>query len=510
MLSREGVAGLGSYRLWIYNGLDCCVTSEVYQEISKHITANGQHTYDFSRALQAPVLETMLRGITVNMPARADMLQKYQSRETQLRLQLDFLAKAAWGKSLNPASPKQLQAFFYAHLNLPEQHIFVKGKRKVSTNRDSLERLRPYFYALPFINHILAIRDAAKMRSTLASAVDEDNRMRFSLSIAGTETGRFSSYKNYRRTGMNGQNITEGLRQIFEADPGKKLAYFDLEQAESRITGLMAWLVSGKSTYLDACDSGDLHTTVTKLIWPGLGWTGNAKEDKALAESPFYRHYSYRDMSKRGGHGTNYYGKPPTMAKHLNVDVNLVELFQQKYFDEFPEIAEYHLWVADQLQREQRLVTPFRRERVFFGRSWDEATLRKAIAFIPQSSIADMLNRGMLLVWKLHLIELLLQVHDAILFQYDPACEQETLAKVAEAMDNQDRSQGSGFHCSDRDENRLELGQIPRRRKPRRDAQIQWQRHQKPTHANSAHWCRGSLTTHNSARVLMSFGGGQH
>ena len=74
---------------------------------------------------------------------------------------------------------------------------------------------------------------------------------------------------------------------------------------------------------------------------------------RAIAKQIFWRgavEYSYRDMSKRGGHGTNYFGTPYTMSQHLKVRVAVMEHFQRQYFTAFPEIPEWHTWVAQQLQ----------------------------------------------------------------------------------------------------------------------------------------------------------------
>jgi hypothetical protein len=61
-------------------------------------------------------------------------------------------------------------------------------------------------------------------------------------------------------------------------------------------------------------------------------------------------------MAKRGGHGTNYYGKPLTMAKHLKVPTKIMEDFQDAYLPAFG-LSKWHAWVAQQLQLDQRITT---------------------------------------------------------------------------------------------------------------------------------------------------------
>lgn len=425
-----------THNYWVYNGLDCCVTHEVFGYLRPQLNNNTARVYDLERTLQAPAMDMMLRGIKVDRVVRARELADLKKKYEKLEAILDKYARAVWDAPLNIDSPAQMQKFFYGAMKIPEIKVQKKGIWKVSTDREALEKMQGYFYCQPIINVILALRDVGKKISTLETAIDYDGRIRTSYNVAGTETGRWSSSANAFGTGGNLQNITGSLRQIFTADKGMKMAYIDLEQAESRLVGLLAWLCTGQSTYLDACESGDLHSLVCRLVWPDLAWTGDLKHDKPnVAEQPFYRDYSYRDMAKRGGHGTNYYGKARTIARNLKIEEFVAVMFQTKYFKAFPEIQKWHEHTAKELREWGKLVTPMGRERHFFDRLWDEATLRKAIAFVPQSTIADMLNLGMYQVWRdVPEAQLLAQIHDAIIVQYPEELEDEILPRVVKAL----------------------------------------------------------------------------
>jgi DNA polymerase-1 len=402
----------------IYNGLDCMLTLEIFQEITRKANALPQ-IYSFERALQGPVLEMMLRGFRVDETARAEGIEYLSARLSRLDSILQRYAFAVWDKTLNPRSPKQLIDFFYGAMRLPEQWISQKGIRKLSTNRETLEKLEVYFHAAPIISAILAIRDLSKQREVLLTEIDPDHRMRTSYNIAGTETWRLSSSGSSTGTGRNIQNIDPQLRNIFIADNGWKICGIDLEQAESREVGWLTGTIFDDWRYLDAAYGGDLHTASCKLIWPQMPWTGDKKEDRALADQNFYRNFSFRDMSKRGGHALNYYGTPFTVARHLKVPTKLIEDFQDRYFTAFPAIPKWHKWVAQQLQTTSAITTPWGNTRHFFGRPGDDTTLREAIAFSPQCSTAIRMNLGMWKVWHTlgSRIQLLAQVHDAIYFQ---------------------------------------------------------------------------------------------
>jgi len=419
----------------VYNALDCCLTFEVFEVLST-LRNEIPEVYNFERALQAPAMEMMLRGFKIDETERQRGIADYKAKIEHLQEQLNIFAHAVWDKGLNPNSPKQLIDFFYGEMRLPVQHKFDKGTRKVSTNREALEKLELHFHARPIIATILALRDCSKRLSVLETEVDGDGRMRTSYNIAGTETWRWSSSANSAGTGTNLQNISPDLRRMFVADPGFKLCGIDLEQAESREVGWLCGTLFGDWSYLDACYGGDLHTVVCKANWKHLKWTGDPREDRAIADGIAYREYSFRDLAKKLGHGSNYYGQPTTMARHAKVPRPMVETFQNEYFTRFPGIPKWHRWTAQQLQTTQSVTTPFGVRRHFFGRPGDDTTLREAIAFSPQSSTALRLNLILWRIWK-HMgkrVQILAQVHDAIYFQIKMTSDAEELALITEVL----------------------------------------------------------------------------
>lgn len=430
LLSPETMPSSETEKLHIYNGLDCCVTLEVLQNLLPQLDNQTRSVYEFSKSLQGPALEMKLRGVLVDQRRRAQVIKIYEGQMAILQANLDKILWDGLECKINWRSPQQMQKLLYEVLKLPVQ----KYQGKITVNRDALEKLAAYFVALPILNHILALRDIGKKTGVLRTDIDADGRMRTSYNIAGTTTGRFSSSMSDFGSGTNFQNIEEILRQIFIADKGMKFAYIDLEQAESRLVGALCWNIFNDGAYLDACESGDLHTAVSKLAWPGLGWTGTPSLDKQLAESPFYRQHSYRHMAKVLGHGTNYRGSPYTMAKHTKIDQSIIAEFQRVYFRAFSAIPKWHQWTADRLREDGYLVNLTGRKRWFFGRRTDDTTIREAIAYDPQGSVGDILNRGMLQVWRLNICQLLMQIHDAILIQYPEEKEDEVLPLAVAAI----------------------------------------------------------------------------
>jgi DNA polymerase-1 len=471
--------------LWIYNGLDCMVTHQLHDVLgAQPDPGTTELVYQFEKGLLAPALTAMRRGLRVDEDMREQLRVDLKARHRRLsgmeknaknawqvvdnHAPLQLLAHAVWHKPLNPNSPKQMKELLYEYYQLPYQYKSAKGKRTVSTDRNALEGLTlTYIRSRPLLYMILKLRDLEKMLSVVNAPVGPDGRMRFSFNIAGTETGRWSSSKHIFDQGMNFQNITKELRAMFIPDEGHVFVYPDLEQAESRGVAYL----SGDQAYIDACEGGDLHTTVCRMVWPDLPWTGDLAQDKELcSKTQYYRQYSYRDMAKRGGHGTNYYGQAKSMARNLKVDEKVMHRFMAMYYGgtiytkslktwgyedmldfegvevegklarvagAFPGIQRWHDEIRTELQETGMLTTPLGRRRQFWGRLKDDATLREAIAFVPQSLIGDILNIGVFRFWKAldpgHAM-FMGQVHDAILGQVKEDALDKVMPLIQEAM----------------------------------------------------------------------------
>lgn len=480
-------------RLWAYNGIDCCATKGIAEELIPAVKAhpNASISYNFVKAMQAPALGMMQRGVCIQPLVRQQEANRLRTEKAEYEALLNKLAHAVWERDLSASSTKQLLAFFYTALGLPVQYSLRKtpdGKKKTpSCDHKALEALAkietrgpgvsPYDRRVtklklgkPFVTLISHIRDAIKKLAVVNCRLDADGRLRFSYNVVGTVTGRWSSSKNVRGGGTNGQNITEYMRRMVCADPGKKLGAPDLEQAESRLVAGLVWLYTGDDTYWRACESGDLHTLVCTMAYPERfivdgkplgGWDaerrevfGDLKACRAIADQKFFRHLSMRDLAKRIGHGSNYYGPPLGIAGMIGIPVSVVSEFQTRYFRAFPAIRKWHTLLIGELQTTAKLTTPLGRLRHFFKRLTEDSVHREAIAHIPQSTIGELLNRMLYEVWRYGMkggtithkngttytrpfklvCEILLQVHDSIVFQFPEKMEAEVIDKVKELM----------------------------------------------------------------------------
>ena len=408
-LTKDNATG-PSQTSWVYNGYDTCATWAVAQSLSEELLqapAEVRNTYLGSLEKVAPCMEMSLRGIYIDENARRRVRTQLENEVRKLTDNFNRMTEEIYGETINTQSPKQV-------LHLLKDLLRIPGQVK-SANQATLAKVSGYFFARPFVNHILAIKDRKK-QITMLSTTLEKGRMMYNLNVAGTETGRLSCRKGNFGYGTNCQNIDRRLRRPFQADPGKVLINIDLEQADSRNVGAICLELFNDPRYLDACESGDLHTAVSTMVWPTV------VKDRETAGQKFSDTMTYRDIAKRVGHGTNYLGAANAIAGIVGVPAPAVREFQRLYFEAFPSLGEWHTWTRQELRAKGHLTTLFGRRRHFFGRLNDDHTLKEALAYQAQSMTAHEIDQGYMSLWqKFPEVELLVQVHDSILFQVPEA-----------------------------------------------------------------------------------------
>jgi DNA polymerase-1 len=398
----------------VYNAEDTLKTFALKRIFDEGVVPEwAKPVYGYSEKMLGPILTVMRRGYKIDIAKRDRLVEVLESRRTKVIGTFARLCVELFGTTVNWNSTPQLKTLFYSFLGIPEQTKNKKGEVKVATDREVLERIAAsYPRGAVFANLILRVRDIEKQIEFLTKKLSPENRFHCAYNIAGTETGRLSSSEHPFRIGSNGQNLNPATRVCFVADPGYVLFYSDQQSAESR---LVAYL-SGDENYIAAVEGGDSHTMVASMVF-------GFPAERALADRTFYRDFSYRDIAKRAGHACNYYAKPYTIAKNAMVEQAIAEQFQALYFKKFSRIAEWHAWVSRRLQEFGWLETPLGFRRTFWGRRWDDATLREAIAFVPQSTVGLLTNIGLHRLWDRFEgkpeadVMILGNIHDAVIGQ---------------------------------------------------------------------------------------------
>lgn len=403
---KDEIHGLGPGRQR-YNCKDCCITFEVNEVLTSAIQSTDlQAVSDFQHELFFPVVDTMIQGIKPNLQLRGEfaynLVEETAKREQWL---IDVL-----GHPLNIDSPPQTQGLFYEALG--QRPVISRKTGNPSCDDEALRTIGDREPMLrPLCNKISELRSIGKFLGTFVNApLDIDGRIRCSFNIAGTETYRFSSSKNAFGSGLNLQNIPNGseseglelpnVRRLLVPDPGYTFFDIDLASADLRI---VVW-EADEPEFKAMLNAGlDPYTEIAKEFYHDNSIT---KKDPR------------RQTFKSFAHGTNYLGSAKGLAERLGLGVREAEQTQKWYFGKFPRIQKWQEHVKDQVLRKKMVTNVFGYRTQYLDRI-EGTVFNQAVAWIPQSTVACLINRAYVKIYQtLPDVQVLLQVHDSLAGQY--------------------------------------------------------------------------------------------
>ena len=386
--------------VWVYNCHDVLATIKVQQCLQEELKARNLTRFftGYTMPLSVCLYEMQQRGVCINEVERTKMIEQLQGEALELHNKLDTVVNEGRAlneptRKLNPSSPKQLQEYFYGERGYSRQ--YHRKRHTVTVDRMALLKLAAEGSRVAAI--VLDIRTREKMVSTFLNVpLAPDGRLHCEYVITGTVTGRLSSRAPLTGAGMNLQNVHKDARKVFVPSPGMVFVKGDLSQAENRV---VAWLTQGSMKY--AFQRGDdVHVLTAKML--GVD----------------------RQVAKVCNHASNYGMGPGQLASLLECSLPEAKVYLNRYHSVYPEIREWHERIRSQLGKDRILRTPLGRVRKFMGR-WGDELFRAAYSFIPQSTVADLLNLGLLELWltlKEHVPTAVpvLQVHDEVVVECFP------------------------------------------------------------------------------------------
>ena len=330
------------------------------------------------------------------------------------------------GHEFNIASTKQLQQVLFEERGLPTGK---KTKSGYSTDTSVLETLA----ALDVVpRKILEFRAKSKLLSTYVETLpkmsDSQGRIHTSFVQTGTATGRFSSRD------PNLQNIPvrdeEGrrIRSAFTATPGKVLISADYSQIE---LVLLAHLSQDEGLCSAFNQGVDVHKATAALIF-------GVPAQEVTAEM--------RRTAKTINFGVMYGMSAFRLSNELGIPRGQAQGFIEKYFATYAGISQFKEDMISQAEEKGFVETLMGRRRyipAINSRNKLEKSGAERIAVNTpiQGSAADIVKKAMLAVTDLLKKEscsaqLLLQVHDELIFECDQGEADTAAALIRQGMES--------------------------------------------------------------------------
>ena len=355
---------------------------------------------------------------------------KLAKHSKELGEKIDELSSQAYkiaGEEFNLDSPKQLLEILYEKQNLPVLKKTPKGQP--STNEDTLKRLSEE-YELPKI--ILQYRTLAKLKSTYTdSLINIENpkteRIHTSYQQAVTSTGRLSS------TEPNLQNIpiktAEGrrIREAFVPEKGNTLISADYSQIELRI---MAHLSNDKNLTHAFNNNIDVHSSTAAEVF------GVSIEDVSQDQ---------RRSAKAINFGLMYGMSAFGLTRQLGISRAEAQEYLDAYFARYTGVKDY----MDNIKikaKEDKFVETIMGRRLYLNEInaanglRRQAAERAAINAPLQGSAADIIKKAMLDIDELISsempeVQMIMQVHDELVFECPKNNADKVMNKMKETME---------------------------------------------------------------------------
>lgn len=402
---------------WIYNAKDSAVCLEAFEQIHADLAKMGNvGTYDRQRALLLPAMYMQEHGTLMDVVPMKE-------RGTEIGIELEALrarfSELVGSTELNPASPKQMAAYFYGTKGIKP---YVNRKTgKLSTDEDALKRIAIQGHQEARV--LMDIRELAKLKGTYYDMrLDPDSRLRCAINPVGTKFGRTSSSENIFGTGTNMQNIPRNFRRYMLADPGCVAYDIDLDQAENRVVAY----ISPDATMIQAFETDtDIHTLTASNIFKKPVEEISTDEDVDTGRKPpcpfGNGRQSERFWGKKANHSFNYDFGYRAFSVLYEMKERDGRYIWEAYRELYTGVPQYHRWVQDALNKDRSLTNLFGRKVRLFDR-WGDELFKQAYSFIPQSTVADIMNsRGVCFIYErqdlFEQVQLLNVVHDSVVIQ---------------------------------------------------------------------------------------------
>jgi DNA polymerase-1 len=378
--------------------------------------------------LERPLVSVLARmerrGISIDLNVLSRLSGEFAQEAAALESEINKEA----GETVNPGSPKQLGDILYGKLGLPGGTKTKTGQW--ATGARALEELAEQGHKLPQM--ILDWRQVSKLKSTYTDALPgfvnpTTKRVHTNYALASTTTGRLSS------SDPNLQNIpvrTEDgrkIRRAFIAAPGMKLVSADYSQIELRLLAEIAGIEPLQKAFREGLD---IHAMTASEMF-GVPIKGMPPEIRRRAKA----------INFGIVYGISAFG----LANQLGIPREEAGAYIKKYFERFPGIRDFIEESKAYAKKHGFVYTLFGRKCHYPEIRASNASVRSfneraAVNARLQGTAADIIRRAMIRMdaalekQKLN-AQMLLQVHDELVFEVPETEVEKTLPVVKKVME---------------------------------------------------------------------------
>ncbi|MGI9050449.1 MAG: DNA polymerase I [Rubrobacteraceae bacterium] len=377
--------------------------------------------------IELPLADVLRALEDVGMPVDISTLETVGVEIEEQLGELEGSIYEEVGHEFNIGSPKQLGEVLFEEMSIPP---IRKTKTGYSTDAKVLQQLAVQGYTVA--ERVIRYRELAKLKGTyidgLVGLIREDGRIHTTLNQTTTATGRISSDSPNLQNIPVRSEMGNRIREAFTSSEGRRLVVADYSQIELRILAHM----TGEPALVESFNNDeDVHTRTASEVF-------DVRLESVTPE--------LRRRAKMVNFGIMYGISGYGLAMRLgNVHPVEAERYIKRYLERYPNITklmEETYAEAESREPEPYVTTLFGRRRYVPELKNPNKNVRKLgerLAFNArvQGTAADIIKVAMVdLDPRLSAFgaDMLMQVHDELVFDVNEGAVEEVAALVSESM----------------------------------------------------------------------------
>lgn len=373
--------------------------------------------------VELPLADVLARMEEIGMPTDSRTIEEVGAEIEARAAELEEEIHAGAGHPFNINSPKQLGEVLFEEMGLPPVR---KTKTGYSTDARVLQQLA---IEHPIAEKITAYRELTKLKGTyidgLKGLITPEGRIHTTLNQTVAATGRISSESPNLQNIPVRTELGARIREAFTASPGRTLVVADYSQIELRILAHM----SREPALVESFSGGeDVHTRTAAEVF-------DVRPESVTSE--------LRRRAKMVNFGILYGISGFGLAMRLgNVHPSEAERYIKRYRERYPEVERFIQQTLEEATELGYATTLFGRRRYVPELQSPNKNTRaqgERLAFnaAVQGTAADIIKVAMVdLEPRLAPLgaDMLMQVHDELVFDVDEDSVNEVAALASERM----------------------------------------------------------------------------
>lgn len=410
----------------IYACEDADITYRLFEHLNQKLKDEGMARLAYE--VELPTTQILARmevnGVKINKEFMYSYLDELQDMIDESRSKMFNMA----GHEFNPNSYLQVGEVMYDEIGLPVIEKTDSGNR--ATGEDVLKKLKDRH---DFPKELLEYRKISKLHGTYVKPIPEKvnehtGRLHTEFNQTRTATGRLSSKEPNLQNIPIRTELGRKVRKAFVAPEGKYLMSADYSQMELRIIAS----ICQDPNMLEIFRQGkDIHSGTASEIY------GVDIED--VTED---QRYQAKTINYALPYGADY----PKIARELEISENDAQVLLDSYFRKFPKMKEYINRQHAFVKKHGYVETRFGRRRylpeINSSNQWKRYSAQRQAVNMPiQGESADIMKLAMINVsdWIQNMdydVQMLLQIHDEILFEIPKENADIVSGRIVSLMEN--------------------------------------------------------------------------